>query len=245
MCEILMISVGNIHTQCYGVNVLRILLVEDDKWLANALLYHLKKELYAVDMAMDGELGLELALAAEYDLVILDRMLPKVDGLTILKKIREAGKKYPVLFITAMDAVDERVNGLDAGADDYLVKPFATQELLARIRAVSRRPSVVMQEETIKLDDLELLPRSGILRCGEAEIELTPKETQLIELLIRNKGQVLPRDVILDRVWGPLESVEPGNIDSYIHFLRGKMQKLNSPWLIRTLRGLGYRLERA
>lgn len=224
---------------------MRILLVEDDKWLANALLYHMKKEMYAVDMALDGELGLELALAADYDLVILDRMLPKMDGLTVLKQLRAAGKKYPVLFITAMDAVEERVNGLDAGADDYLVKPFATQELMARIRAVSRRPNLSVEDDTVRLEDLELSPRTGLLRCGMDEIELTPKETQLIELLIRNRGQVLPREVILDRVWGPLESVEPGNIDSYIHFLRGKLEKLNSPWRIKTLRGMGYRLERS
>jgi DNA-binding response OmpR family regulator len=223
---------------------LRILLVEDDKWLANALLYHLKKENYAVDMALDGEMGLELALSADYDMVILDRMLPKLDGLSILKRIREAGLKYPVLFITAMDAVEERVNGLDAGADDYLVKPFATQEMLARVRAICRRPSITMEEEVLHLEDLELMPRAGILRCAEAEIELTPKETQLIELLMRNKGQVLPREVIMDRVWGPLDSVEPGNIDSYIHFLRGKMAELKSPWHIKTLRGMGYRLER-
>jgi DNA-binding response OmpR family regulator len=190
-------------------------------------------------------MGLELALNADYDLMILDRMLPKLDGLTILKKIRAAGLKYPVLFITAMDAVEERVNGLDAGADDYLVKPFATQELLARVRAVCRRPNLMLEDETVRLDDLELQPRSGILRCGSAQTDLTPKETQLLELLMRNKGQVIPRDVILDRVWGPLESVEPGNIDSYIHFLRGKMQKLGCVWRIHTLRGMGYRLERS
>jgi DNA-binding response OmpR family regulator len=220
-------------------------LVEDDKWLGNALLYHLKKENYAVDMAMEGETGLELALSADYDIVILDRMLPKMDGLTILKRIREAGLKYPVLFITAMDAVEERVNGLDAGADDYLVKPFATQEMLARIRAICRRPSLTLEEESVRLDDLELVPRAGLLRCGGRSVELTPKETQLIELLMRNKGQVLPREVIMDRVWGPLDSVEPGNIDSYIHFLRGKMEGLDSPWRIRTQRGMGYRLERS
>jgi DNA-binding response OmpR family regulator len=223
---------------------MRILLVEDDKWLGNALLYHLKKENYAVDMAMDGETGLELALSADYDIVLLDRMLPKLDGLTILKRIREAGCKYPVLFITAMDAVEDRVSGLDAGADDYLVKPFETQEMLARVRAILRRPALTMEEESVRLDDLELVPRAGLLRQGEKSVELTPKETQLIELLMRNRGQLLPREVIMDRVWGPLDSVEPGNIDSYIHFLRGKMQELGSPWHIRTQRGMGYRLER-
>jgi DNA-binding response OmpR family regulator len=224
---------------------LRILLVEDDKWLGNALLYHLKKENYAVDMALDGETGLELALSCDYDLVLLDRMLPKLDGLTVLKRIRAAGFKYPVLFITAMDAVEERINGLDAGADDYLVKPFATQEMLARIRAVCRRPALTLEEESVYLEELELVPRAGRLSCGGKSVELTPKETQFIELLMRNHGQVLPREVIMDRVWGPLESVESGNIDCYVHFLRRKMGELDSPWRIRTKRGMGYRLEKA
>jgi DNA-binding response OmpR family regulator len=224
---------------------LRILLVEDDKWMSNALVYHLKKEKYAVDIAMDGEMGLELALSADYDMAILDRMLPKLDGLSLLRQLREAGKIYPVLFLTAMDAITDRVDGLDAGADDYMVKPFATQEMLARVRALCRRPGKTIEEESLKLEDLELLPRAGLLRCNGHETELTPKETQLLELLARNRGQVITRDVIMDRVWGPMESVEPGNIDSYIHFLRGKMQDIDTPWRIKTVRGMGYRLERS
>ena len=222
---------------------MRILLVEDDKWLVNALVYQLKKENYAVDAALDGETGCELALANDYDLILLDRMLPRMDGIELLKKIREAGKKYPVLFITARDAVEDRVSGLDAGADDYLVKPFDKNEMLARIRALCRRPSNLLEDETIVLDGMALYPRSGSLCYKEGMVELTPHETHLLELLLRHQGQVLPRETILDRVWGPNGCVEPGNIDSYIHFLRKKMSALNVPFKIRTFRGIGYRLE--
>ncbi len=222
---------------------MRILLVEDDKWLVNALVYQLKKENYAVDAALDGETGCELALANDYDLILLDRMLPRMDGIEILKKIREAGKKYPVLFITARDAVEDRISGLDAGADDYLVKPFDKNEMLARIRALCRRPANLLEDETIALNGMVLYPRSGSLLYKENTVELTPHETHLLELLLRHQGQVLPRETILDRVWGPNGCVEPGNIDSYIHFLRKKMDALDVPFKIRTFRGLGYRLE--
>ena len=222
---------------------MRILLVEDDKWLVNALVYQLKKENYAVDAALDGETGCELALANDYDLILLDRMLPKLDGISVLKKIREAGRKYPVLFITARDAVEDRISGLDAGADDYLVKPFDKNEMLARIRALCRRPSNLLEDETIALSGMVLYPRSGSLTYMDKTIELTPHETHLLELLLRNLGQVLPRETILDRVWGPNGCVEPGNIDSYIHFLRKKISSLHAPFIIRTFRGLGYRLE--
>lgn len=222
---------------------MRILLVEDDKWLVNALVYQLKKENYAVDAALDGETGCELALANDYDLILLDRMLPRMNGISVLKKIREAGKKYPVLFITARDAIEDRISGLDAGADDYLVKPFDKNEMLARIRALCRRPPNLLEDETIALSGMVLYPRSGSLTYMNKTIELTPHETHLLELLLRNLGQVLPRETILDRVWGPYGCVEPGNIDSYIHFLRKKIKGLNAPFMIRTFRGLGYRLE--
>lgn len=223
---------------------MRILLVEDDKWLVNALVYQLKKENYAVDAALDGETGCELALQNDYDLVLLDRMLPRMDGIELLKHIREKGKTYPVLFITARDAIEDRVDGLDSGADDYLVKPFDKKEMLARIRALCRRPVSLNTDERVVMDDLVLDPREGELYYGGGSIELTPREIHLLELLMRHQGQVVHREVILDRVWGPLECVEPGNIDSYIHFLRRKLQGLNAPYVIHTLRGLGYRLER-
>ncbi len=223
---------------------MRILLVEDDPWMCNALQYHLKKEHYAVDTAQDGETALELGLSAEYDMAILDRMLPKLDGLTVLKRLRAAGKSWPVLFLTAMDEVCDRVDGLDAGADDYLVKPFATQELMARVRAMARRAGEALREDCLRFDDVALYPRSGTVRRGDREMSLTPKETLLLELLARNRGQVIPRGLILDKVWGTLDSVEPGNVDSYIHFLRGKLAQLGSQWRIATVRGLGFRLER-
>lgn len=224
---------------------MRILLVEDDKWLVNALVYQLKKENYAVDAALDGELGLELALANDYDLILLDRMLPKIDGVAVLKHIRSKGKKCPVLFITARDAIEDRVDGLDAGADDYLVKPFDKLEMLARIRAICRRPREMLPDENIEFDGLTLNARAGLLAYKDLNIDLTPRETNLMELLMRHHGQVIPRETILDRVWGPLDCVEPGNIDSYIHFIRKKIQGLNAPFVIRTMRGLGYRLERS
>ena len=223
---------------------MRILLVEDDKWMVNALVYQLKKENYAVDAALDGETGCALALDNDYDLVLLDRMLPKMDGVSILKKIRSAGKKYPVLFITARDAIEDRISGLDAGADDYLVKPFDKDEMLARIRALCRRPANIITDDTVTVLGLVLHPRAGMLKYKQETAELTPREINLMELLMRHFGQVIPRETILDRVWGPLECVEPGNIDSYIHFVRRKLKRLNAPFAIHTLRGLGYRLEK-
>ena len=223
---------------------MRILLVEDDKWMVNALVYQLKKENYAVDAALDGETGCALALDNDYDLVLLDRMLPKMDGVSILKKIRSAGKKYPVLFITARDAIEDRISGLDAGADDYLVKPFDKDEMLARIRALCRRPANIIADDTIAVLGLVLHPRAGMLKYKQETAELTPREINLMELLMRHFGQVIPRETILDRVWGPLECVEPGNIDSYIHFVRRKLKRLNAPFAIHTLRGLGYRFEK-
>ncbi len=223
---------------------MRILLIEDDKWLVNALIFQLKKENYAVDAALDGELGCELALINDYDLILLDRMLPKLDGVSVLKKVRDAGKHCPVLFITARDAIEDRISGLDAGADDYLVKPFDKDEMLARIRALCRRPRNLMENEAISIEGLTLNPRSGTLNYVDQSIGLTPHETHLLELLMNNHGQVLPRETILDRVWGPLGCVEPGNIDSYIHFLRKKINGLGAPFIIKTFRGLGYRLEK-
>lgn len=223
---------------------MRLLLVEDDKWLSKALAFQLKEENYTVDVAADGMTGLELALAADYDLALLDRMLPGMDGIEILKRIRAAGKRYPVLFITARDAVEDRIGGLDAGADDYLVKPFSTGEMLARVRALCRRPQAIVENETLEFGELGLNPRSGALLCRGGGMELTSRESRLMELLMRHKGQVLTREVILDRVWGLADEVEPGNVDTYIHFLRKKLQALEADVTIRTLRGIGFCLER-
>lgn len=219
--------------------------MEDDKRLSGALEFQLRAENYTVDAAYDGLSGLELALSADYDLILLDRMLPGLDGLEALRRLRAAGRRCPVLFITAKDAIEERIAGLDAGADDYLVKPFSTGELLARIRAICRRPQAIVENETLQFEGLELNPRTGLLSHRDGgRIELTSKESGLMEMLMRHRGQVLTREVILDRVWGLSGDVEPGNVDTYIHFLRKKLQALGAGAAIRTLRGIGFCLER-
>lgn len=224
---------------------MRILIVEDDKRLCNALRFQLREQNYTVDSAADGAAGLEMALAADFDLILLDRMLPGLDGLEVLRRLRDAGMRCPVLFITAKDAIEERIAGLDAGADDYLVKPFSTGELLARVRALSRRPQAIIDNEALQFEGLELNPRTGLLvHKNGGRIELTSKESRFMELLMSHKGQILTREVILDRVWGLSGDVEPGNVDTYVHFLRKKLTVLGSGVTILTVRGIGYYLER-
>jgi DNA-binding response OmpR family regulator len=223
---------------------MRILLVEDDKRLCDVLAFHLKNERHVLDIAQDGMTGLDYALSVEYDLILLDRMLPAMDGLALLRRIRTAGKRVPVLFLTARDTIEERITGLDAGADDYLVKPFSIGELLARVRALYRRPQALVSTDWLSFEGLELNSRAGALRCGGVTIDLTAKESRLMDLLIRNNGQVLSKEAILDRVWGLDDDVEPGNVDTYLHFLRKKLQALEARVKIRTLRGIGVCLER-
>ncbi|MFZ5595761.1 MAG: response regulator transcription factor [Bacillota bacterium] len=222
---------------------MRLLLVEDEKRLADALAWILKKNNYGVDVAYDGEVGQELADSGLYDLVILDRMLPRRDGVTILKEMRREGVMTPVLMLTARDTVGDRVEGLDAGADDYLIKPFATEELLARIKALLRRPAVPVQDEIIKTGDLSLDPRSGGVGNGRETIKLTVKESQLLEYLMRHSGRVLTRDQIMNKVWGFDAEVEANAVEIYIHFLRKKLKQLDSSVCIKTLRGIGYGLK--
>jgi DNA-binding response OmpR family regulator len=218
---------------------MKLLLVEDELKLVNALSHLLKKNGYSVDTATDGEIGLEMALVGCYDLVILDRMLPTRDGLSIIKELRSQGCDQPVMFLTAKDTLEGRVQGLDSGADDYLVKPFSTEELLARIRALSRRKGKELVDKTITVPGLTLDPLKGEVYKGEEVIQLTVKEALLLELLMRNHGQVVTKEVIFDRVWGYYSKTEFGNIDLYIHYLR---KKLNTSH-IRTIRGVGYLLK--
>jgi DNA-binding response OmpR family regulator len=218
---------------------MKLLLVDDELKLVNALSHLLKKGGYSVDTATDGETGLEMALVGCYDLIILDWMLPGRDGLSIIKELRSQGSDQPVLFLTAKDTLENRVQGLDAGADDYLVKPFSTEELLARIRALSRRKGKELVDNTIKVPGLTLDPLKGEVYKGDEVIQLTVKEALLLELLMRNHGQVVTKEVIFDRVWGYYSKTEFGNIDLYIHYLR---KKLNTSH-IRTVRGIGYLLK--
>jgi heavy metal response regulator len=223
---------------------LRILLVEDEPGIAQFVRQGLGEAGYAVDVAGDGEEGRAYAQAAEYDVIVLDILLPKMDGLQLLRELRAEGIRTPVLLLTACDAVEERVQGLDAGADDYLVKPFAFSELLARIRALLRRPP--LQSDTIlRVGDLEMdTARREVRRAGRL-IELSAREFALLECLMRHRNQVLTRTQIAEHVWNFDFYNESNVVDVYIGYLRRKVDRGFSGQLIHTVRGVGYALGEA
>ncbi len=216
---------------------MKLLLIEDEMKLNKALLALLRKQGYVADGAGDGETGLEMAVGGNYDLIVLDRMLPKRDGISLLKELRQQGVGTPVIVITAKDSPHERVEGLDSGADDYLIKPFATVELLARIRALARRRAQVMVDvETLAASGVSFNPLKCEVTVGGQNIKLSVKESLLLELLLRNQGRVLTKERIFERVWGYASETEFGSVDLYIHYLR---KKLKVPF-IKTVRGVGY-----
>jgi DNA-binding response OmpR family regulator len=222
---------------------MRILVVEDEHKIANAIKQGLEQESYAVDVAYDGDQGLAFALADGYDVMILDRMLPgSVGGIGICKQVRQANIHTPILLLTAKDQVKDRVEGLDSGADDYLVKPFAFEELLARIRALLRRP----QDTTsplLRVKDLSLDPASFTVKRHDKTIELSKREFALLEFLIRNKGRILSKQNIINHVWDFDADVLPNTVEVYMGYLRQKIDKpFKGPQLIHTVRGFGYRL---
>ena len=220
---------------------MRILLVEDEPRLSEALSYILKKNNYGVDTAYDGETGQAMAETGVYDLMVLDRMLPRKEGVSILKELRSQGIQLPVLLLTAKDSVQDRIEGLDAGADDYLIKPFSTDELLARLRALSRRPPKQLQDESLNVAGLVFQPLHCKLMIDSETVKLTLKESLLLELFMRNPKRVITKEQILDRVWGLDSDVETNNVEIYIHYLR---KKLNSSKIkIETVRGIGYCLK--
>jgi len=223
---------------------MHILVVEDEKRLAALLRRVLTEERHAVDVAYDGPEGFDLASSGNYDLVILDLMLPGLDGLAISRRMREAGIDTPILMLTARGAVEDRVAGLNAGADDYLVKPFAMEELLARVGArLRRRAEPLDAANELRVGDLTLdLVRHEVHRGGGA-IELTAKEFALLEFLMRHPGQALTRTQITDHVWRyDLEALS-NVVDMYIHYLRDKIDRGADRPLIRTVRGVGYKIE--
>jgi len=220
---------------------MRILLIEDDKALSLAIEYRLRKEKLETVRRGDGLSGLEALEEAPFDLVLLDRMLPGLEGVELLRRMRAKGDATPVLMLTAMDGIGDRVAGLDAGADDYLVKPFAMDELMARIRALARRPPQWTPNAVVTAGDLSLDSERMLLQCAEAERELSRREGRLLAFLMRHPGQVLPRSVLMERVWTET-IVEEGNLDLYIHFLRKKLAEAGSSARIRTIRGIGYQL---
>jgi len=220
---------------------MRLLVVEDEPGVAQFIRQGLTEAGFAVDVARDGAEGLDYALAAEYDAIVLDIMLPKMDGLDLLRELRTRSIKSPVLLLTARDAIEDRVQGLDTGADDYLVKPFAFPELLARVRALLRRPP--LQADTIlRVGGLEMdTARREVCRAGQP-IELSPREFALLELLMRHPGQVLPRTQIIEHVWNFDFYSETNVVDVYIGYLRRKIDRGFADPLIHTVRGVGYRL---
>ncbi|HLZ33147.1 MAG TPA: response regulator transcription factor [Nitrospira sp.] len=221
---------------------MRILLVEDDSDLAQFIAKGLKEERYAVDVASDGEQSHRLTSDVPYDLIILDIMLPKVDGLVLCRQIRQAENYTPVLLLTARDSVHDKVSGLDAGADDYLTKPFAFTELLARVRALLRRGGP-QPMASLKVLDLKLDPASRRTWRAGQEIVLTNKEYALLEFLLRNKNRVLTRTAIINHVWDINYDPMTNIVDAHIRALRAKINKGFSPALIATVRGAGYMLE--
>jgi len=223
---------------------MRILIVEDEAGVAGFVEQGLTEAGYAVDVARDGSEGLEYALAFEYDVMVLDIMLPKMNGLDLLHEIRDKRVKAPVLLLTARDGVDDRVKGLDVGADDYLVKPFAFPELLARIRALLRRPPL-QSGNLLSMNDLEMdVTRREVRRAGK-KIELSPREFSLLELLLRHPNQVLTRTQIVEHVWNFDFYGDTNVVDVYIGYLRRKIDSGFVPPLIQTVRGVGYRLSDA
>jgi heavy metal response regulator len=218
--------------------------IEDEKKVAQFIKKGLEEEHYAVDTAYDGEMGLYLAEVNEYDLIVLDLMIPKINGLEVLRKIRENRNNVPILVLTARDTVEDIVKGLDAGCDDYLTKPFEFIEFLARIRALLRREKID-KEPTLRIADLTLsLVNHKVMRGGK-EIELTSKEYALLEYFMRNPDKVLTRTMISEHVWDYHFDSMTNVIDVYVNYLRKKIDKGFEPKLIHTIRGVGYLLSAA
>jgi DNA-binding response OmpR family regulator len=222
---------------------MRLLLIEDDRELCEAIAVHIKKEGYELDICNDGSDALFYISRSNYDVIILDRMLPGMDGLTILKRMRSKEIATPVIMVTAMNGINDRIDGLDTGADDYLTKPFVEEELLARIRALLRRPRKMENSEVLQYQDITLDVSTYIVTCKEKSISLSKKEGNLLEFFLLHKEQILNRDQILNRVWGMDSYVENGNIDNYIFLLRRRLKALNTAAVIRTVHGIGYQLE--
>ncbi|MBB6633526.1 response regulator transcription factor [Cohnella thailandensis] len=222
---------------------MRILIVEDEQHLAEALAQILRKNHYSVDAVHDGSSGLDYARSGIYDLILLDIMMPEMDGISVLKELRKGGDSTPVILLTAKGEVDDKIAGLDHGADDYVAKPFSTGELLARIRAALRRKGEVVPEGALKFGDIELNTSNLKLSAGGKEIKLNLKESELLELLILRKQAVTSKEQIIEKLWGFDSEAEHNNVEVYVSFLRKKLTFLDSSVRIGTIRGLGYVLE--
>jgi two-component system, OmpR family, response regulator MprA len=224
-------------THPHGV---RILVVDDEPAVLDAVDRALRLEGYETELAADGQQALDALADGAPDALVLDLLMPRVDGLEVCRRLRAAGDRTPVLVLTARDAVPDRVRGLDAGADDYLVKPFALEELLARLRALLRRSGGAGDQELIRFADLELRPLEHTVRRGQRAIELTRTEFLLLELFMRHPRQVLTRSQIFERVWGYDFGEASNSLEVYVGYLRRKLEAGGEPRLLQTVRGLGY-----
>lgn len=221
---------------------MRILLVEDEEYMAQAVAQVLEKNNYAVDLAYDGEYGLDCGLSGIYDLIILDVMLPGCSGLEILKTLRREGIAVPVLLLTARSETADKVTGLDLGADDYLTKPFEMQELLARLRVLARRKPDISAQSGFMFGDILLNPYTLSLYCRSQSFKLTLKESQLLEMLMDARGGVVSKSRIIEKVWGFDSEAEDRHVEVYISFLRKKLKALEANTFVETVRGMGYAL---
>jgi DNA-binding response OmpR family regulator len=218
---------------------MRLLVVEDEKRMADLLRKGLQEEGYAVTVASDGTTAVEMAEANQFELILLDLMLPGMDGFQVAQRLRREGNRVPILMLTARDATTDIVQGLDLGADDYLTKPFSFEVLLARIRAMLRR-GPASQSVKLRVGDLELDPGSHEVTRGSQMVNLTRTEFSLLEYLMRRQGQVIPRDTLIEAVWGYDRNIESNTLDAFIRLLRSKVEGDGGPRLIHTVRGIGY-----
>ena len=222
---------------------MRVLIVEDEVRLASTLQDLLDMNGYTADVCHDGESGLDNALSGIYDVVLLDVMLPKIDGFTVLRNLRSAGSSVPVLMLTARSELGDRVEGLDCGADYYLTKPFEPKELLACIRALTRRQPELRSSDAVEFGDLKLDKNAFTLSCGDRQLRLSRKEFDMMELLMRNRDMVLTKETLLLKIWGYESDAEDNNVEVYVSFLRKKLDHLHSKVKIKTIRMVGYCLE--
>jgi DNA-binding response OmpR family regulator len=218
---------------------MRLLVVEDEKRMADLLRKGLQEEGYAVTVAADGPIAVEMAEASQFDLILLDIMLPGMNGFQVAQHLRREGNRVPILMLTARDATPDIVQGLDLGADDYLTKPFSFEVLLARIRAMLRR-GPALQSVKLRVGDLELDPGSHEVTRGGQAVNLTRTEFSLLEYLMRRHGQVIPRDTLIEAVWGYDRDIESNTLDAFIRLLRSKIEGDGGPRFIHTVRGVGY-----
>lgn len=214
--------------------------MEDDRSMAALLKKGLEEENQVVSAAFDGPSGMELAKSYEFDVIILDWMLPVMDGVEVMRRLRKAGNFTPILMLTARDAMPDIVTGLDSGADDYLTKPFSFTEFLARLRALARRPNTISHVKQLQVDDLVIDPATHQVFRGEREVQLTPTEYKLLEFLVRRTGRVASRQAIVEAVWGLESEVEENTLDAFVRLLRKKVDQQHKVKLIQTVRGFGY-----